>query len=239
MRFHLRHFHLRLSVLCSIAVLATVDSQARVFRGSRPAPDELNDGSLPWENATRTKMTVNGRPAMMHLYSARYTEPVVEQLRARFEALGAKVMILRSDDGATGTAKWPDREARFIVLAPRTEPRKTIIVYYSHPEKTPEKVRFPVPEYVRGTVATTISDDDTGTFLATIQTPDSATDIHTFYARVLQAEGWRMVVPATIHNGTVRGMAAYQKKKKICYVQATDRPGKLNMITLLVKRGAL
>jgi len=227
-------------VVCAIAVvLAAPSLQAKVFRGSRPAPDELNNGSLPWETATRTRMTVNGRPAMMHVYSARHTEPVVEQLRARFEALGAKVLILRSPDGATGTAKWPDREARFLVLAPHTEPRKTIIVYYPQPSKPPRKVRFPVPEYVRGKVATTIIDDDTGTFLATIQTADSATDIHTFYARSLLADGWKMVVPATVHNGTVRGMAAYQKKKKICYVQATDRPGELNMITLLVKRGAL
>ncbi len=233
------YFRWKLSILCSVAVLAVGVSQAKVFRGLGPAPDELNNGTLPWENATRTKMTVNGRLAMLHVYSARYTEPVVEQLRARFEALGAKVMILRSRDGATGTAKWPDREARFLVLAPHTEPRKTIIVYYTQPGQKPVKVRFPVPEYVRGKISTTISDDDTGTFMATIQTADSATDIHTFYARVLQAEGWRMVVPATVHNGSVRGMAAYEKKRKICYVQATDRPGELNMITLLVKRGVL
>lgn len=233
------YFRWKLSILCSAAVLAAGISQAKVFRGLGPAPDELTHGTLPWENATRTKMTVNGRPAMMHVYSARYTEPVVEQLRARFEALGAKVMILRSRDGATGTAKWPDREARFLVLAPHTEPRKTIIVYYTQPGQKPVEVRFPVPEYVRGKIATTISDDDTGTFLATIQTPDSATQIHDFYARALPADGWQMVVPATVHNGTIRGLAAYQKKKKICYVQATDRPGELNMITLLVKRGAL
>ena len=239
MRSFCFHFRWKLLILCSAAVLAAGISPAKVFRGLGPAPDELNNGTLPWENATRTQMTVNGRPATMHVYSARYTEPVVEQLRARFEALGAKVMILRSRDGATGTAKWPDREARFLVLAPHTEPRKTIIVYYTQPGQKPVKVRFPVPEYVRGKIATTISDDDTGTFMATIQTADPATDIHTFYACALQADGWQMVVPASVHNGTIRGMAAYQKKKKICYVQATDRPGELNMITLLVKRGVL
>ncbi len=224
--------------LCIIA-MAAPSPQAKVFRGLGPAPDELNNGSLPWENAVRTKMTVNGKSVMVHIYSARYTEPVVEQLRARFQALGAKVTIMESRDGATGVAKWPDREARFLVLAPHTEPRKHIVVYYPQPSGTPKKVRFPVPEYARGKTTTTISDDDTGTFLAMIQTPDSATDVHAFYARSLQAEGWEMVVPATVRNGTVRGMAAYQKKKKVCYVQATDRPDKLNMVTLLVKGGAL
>lgn len=233
------HFRRGLWVACAVVALVVLSPQAKVFRGSRSAPDELNNGSLPWETATRTQMTVNGQPAKMHIYSARYTEPVVEQLRARFEALGAKVEILKSRDGATGTAKWPDREARFLVLAPHSEPRKTIIVYYTQLGKTPRKVRFPVPEYVRGKVVTTISDDDTGTFLATIQTADPATDIHTFYAQSLLAKGWEMVVPATVHNGSVQGMAVYQKKKKICYVQAVDRPGKLNLITLLVKRGAL
>lgn len=239
MRFLSTHFRRGLPIFCAAVVLFAMTSPAKVFRGMGSAPDELSNGSLPWENAIRTKMTVNGHSAMMHIYSARYTEPVVEQLRARFEALGAKVVILRSPDGATGTAKWPDREARFLVLAPQAEPRKTIIVYYTQPGETPRKVRLPVPEYVRGKILTTISDDDTGTFLATLQTTDSATDIHAFYARTLQAKGWAMVAPATVHNGTIRGMATYQKKKKICYVQAAERPGELNMITLLVKGGAL
>jgi hypothetical protein len=232
-------FHFRAGFFLLVLLLAGVSPQAKVFRGLGVAPDELNNGNLPWETATRTKMTVNGHPAQVHIYTARYSEPVVKQLRARFEALGAKVTLFKSRDGATGVAKWPDREARFIVLAPHTEPRKFILVYYTQPNAKKKHVRFPVPQYTRGTTLTTISDDDTGTFLATIQTADSATDVHTFYARQLLANGWKMVVPATVHNGTIRGMAAYQKKKKICYVQASDYSGKLNMITLLVKRGTL
>lgn len=233
------HFRRGLLAACIIAGFTAASLQAKVFRGLGPAPDELNNGNLPWETASRTKMTVNGKSAMVHIYSARYTEPVVEQLRGRFEALGAKVTVMASRDGATGVAKWPDREARFIVLAPHSEPRKHIIVYYTKPDAVSKKVRFPVPEYARGKTRTTISDDDSGTFLATIDTSDSATDIHTFYAQALQGSGWKMVVPATVNNGTVQGMAAYQKKKKICYVQAVDRLGEPNMITLLVKGGSL
>jgi hypothetical protein len=226
-------------VLVAAAMLVAPAAQAKVFRRGGAAPDELNNGSLPWENAYRANMTVNGRPARMHIYSARFSEPVVEQLKARFQSLGATVRVAGSRDGATGTAVWPDREASFIVLAPHDQPRQTIMVYFPEAGKKTGKVVFPVPEFKRGKTLTTISDDDTNTFLATIETPVSATEAHSFYAGALQGEGWTLAAPALVDNGTISGMAVYQKKERVCYVQATDRMAGLNMVTLLVKGGTL
>lgn len=229
-----------MALCCACLFLATPKpALAKVFRWGGRAPEELNNGSLPWDNAYKASMTVNGRKALLWIYSARHSEPVAEQLRSRFQALGAEVEMCSSEHGVTGKAKWPDREASFFTLSPPQEPTQQIFVYYPEPGSVPKEVRFPVPEYMRGKVLTTISDDDTSTFFATIETSDSATEIHSFYARELSAKGWAMVAPARVANGTVSGMAAYQKKSKVCYVQAVDRMGRPNMITLLVKGGAL
>ena len=98
---------------------------------------------------------------------------------------------------------------------------------------------MPVPEFNRAKVRNTITDDETGTYSATLETSASCTEVHSFYAGALQAEGWEMVAPALVKDGRISGMAVYQKKRKICYVQAVDRVGGLNLITLLVKGGAL
>jgi hypothetical protein len=212
---------------------------AKVFRWGQKAPDELNNGSLPWDNAYRVNMTVNGKPTRMHVYSARHSEPVLHQLTTRFEALGARVRATRSQDGATGVAQWPDRSASFIILSPDNEPNQTVMVYFPDPDARVEQVTFPVPEYTRAKRVTTISDDDTATFMATSETSDSATEIHDYYLRSMKGDGWELRSPALVKNGTVSGMAVYQKGKKICYVQAVDRQGRPNMVTLLVKGGAL
>jgi hypothetical protein len=231
----------RISVLAAFflsgIILPASGKVFRLFGGSDG--DAFQNGSLPWDSAYRTQMTVNGRKATVKIYAARYTEPVEEQLKRRFEDLGAQVLMARSESGATGTAKWPDRSVGFIVMSPPGEPLQQIVIYEPEPGTKGVPGRLPVPAYPQGKVVNVISDDDTGTLYATLESSASATDAHSFYARELPAQGWSMVAPAMVRHGTISGMAVYQKKKKICYVQATDRVGGLNMITLLVKGGAL
>ncbi|QBG48017.1 hypothetical protein EGM51_11640 [Verrucomicrobia bacterium S94] len=210
----------------------------RLFGGGAADGDRFHNGSLPWDKAYVTEMTVNGRPAVMRIYSARFSEPVVHQLKSRFEQMGAQVQVQENENGATGRAVFPDQSVGFLVLKPPQQPTQQIFVY----EPTGERgtsVKSPVPEYRRAKVRTTISDDKTGTYLATLETTSSATETHVFYAGALQGAGWKMISPALIKNGTVSGMAVYEKKSRVCYVQATDRMDGVNTITILVKGGAL
>lgn len=226
--------------LLALLVLV-VPVSGRVFRSLGPTKvPELNNGLYPWENAYQTTMTVNGKPTEMRLYSVRFSQPVVEQLKGRFEDLGAAVVLNETPDGATGMAKWPDgQEARFLVLSPASEPRHLVFVFYPEPGSNQDEVRFPVPKYDRGTVESTVSNEKTDTFSATLSTPDSATQVHSFYASRMAAEGWTLVAPATVGNGTIGGMAVFMKRSQVCYVQSTDKPGQPNMVTLLVKGGRL
>jgi len=216
-----------------------VGVQARVWRGLKAKDPLLSGGTLHWTVARRTKLTQNGKPVEMNLYTVPSAEPAVSQLKSRFEALGAKVVIVRGRDGVTGVARWPNKKARFIVLTPLNDPLKYIIVTWSHPKKRVKKVKLFVPTYPRGKKPTTISDDETHTIIISQQTTDSPEEVYSFYARRLTANGWKMVVPAIVSHGVIRGVATYQKKKRICFVQASRRKGGLNMITVLVKKGTL
>ncbi len=226
--------------LIASCLLSSISS-ARVFRLLGPAKTpEVNDGRHGWETAYKTTMTVNGRPTEVRLYSARHSEPVVEQLAARFQELGAKVSVSRTPDGASGVAVWPDqKEARFLVLSPKSEPRHLFFVFYPEPGTSPEAAPFPVPKYAGGTVQYTVSNDKTGTFFSSISSMADSSELHTFYATEMAADGWELTMPALVSDGGVSGMAVYQKGKKVCYVQAVNRPGRANMLTLLVKSGKL
>ena len=69
--------------------LALSPVYGRVFQVVGQVPGQLNTVGLPWDSAYQTTMTVNGRKRLVHVYSARYTEPVVEQLKNQFELQGA------------------------------------------------------------------------------------------------------------------------------------------------------
>ncbi len=226
-------------VLLSVVLALSLPAFGRVFRlFGGGGEDGFHNGTLPWDKAYVTQMTVNGRPATVRIYSARFSEPAVNQLKTRFEELGARVEMTRTEEGAAGRAVFPDRALGFLVLRPPKEPTQQIFVY--EPTGAPGRpAKPPVPEYPRATVRTTVTDEDTGTFLATFDTASSATETHVFYAEAMTAAGWKMVAPALIKDGTVTGMAVYERKSQVCYVQATDRVGGPNMITLLVKGGAL
>lgn len=214
---------------------------AKVFRFLGPAKNpELNNGRYGWESAYKTQMTVNGRPSEVRLYSARFDDPVLDQLKTRFEEQGAKVALVQTPGGATGVALWPDgKEARFLVLSPATEPRQLIFVFYPELGSSPKNVRLPVSKYPGSTTEFTVSNDETKTFFASFSTMASATELHTFHASALAAEGWKLLTPALVRDGSISGMAVFQKGKKVCYVQAVNRPGRLNTVTLLVKGGKL
>jgi hypothetical protein len=225
-----------------VAVLSciTFPVSGKVFRlfGGGEGNDSFLNGSLPWDYAYETQMTVSGRPATMRVYSARFSEPVVQQLKSRFEQLGATVEINPSEMGATGRAIFPDQTISFLILKPPQEPTQQIFIY----EPTGEQQRaekMPVPDFNRATIRSVITDDETGTYLATLDTSASSTEAHSFYGKALQAEGWKMVAPGLIKNGRISGMAVYEKNSKVCYVQAVDRVDGPNMITLLVKGGTL
>ncbi|MBN2685485.1 MAG: hypothetical protein JXR40_09425 [Pontiellaceae bacterium] len=225
--------------VCGI-ILVTVVS-AEVFR-TNPAgasAAKLNNGVYRWENAYTTTMTVNGRKSEVELYSVHVAEPVLAQLKDRFEQMGARVSITPGPDGATGTARWSDREARFLVLSPKEIERQLVFVFYPELGTVPQPVTFPVPQYQAVTVCQTISDDESGMFLATLSTTDEIAGIHRFYAEQMAAEGWGQVAAAPVIDGVPSGMAVYMKGTEVCYVQAVDRGGRDNMITLLVKGGKL
>lgn len=227
------------ALLLSAAFFMTFPVSGKVYRlFGGGGEDGFQNGSLPWDTAYKTEMTVNGRPAVVSVYSARHSEPVINQLKDRFEQLGATVQLARSGDGASGRAVWPDRSVGFLVVKPPKEPVQQIFIY-EPTGKQGRAANMPVPEFSRAKVRNTITDDDTGTYMATLQTTASCTEVHTFYAGALQADGWEIVAPALIKDGRVSGMAVYQKKQKVCYVQAVDRVGGLNLITLLVKGGTL
>lgn len=219
--------------------LLQAGSHAKVWRILGGSEHRLNVTGLPWEGAYQTTMNVNGRRNEVHLYSARYTEPVVEQVRRQFEAQGARVTLRTTEEGASGIAKWEGREAKILVLSPKTEPRHLIFLFYPDPSARREQVVFPVPRYKQAEPKNVVVDEDTGVFSATIKTYDSATEVHDYYLAKLTSKGWSLVLPARISNGEVNGMAIYQKKKQICYVQAVNKQGRANIVTLLVKGGKL
>jgi hypothetical protein len=226
-------------LLASASMLLAVPASGKVFRlFGGGTQDAFQNGSLPWDTAYVTTMSVNGRPANVKVYSARYSEPVVEQLKSRFEQLGAKVQMGSTSEGTTGRAVWPDHTIGFLVLKPPLEPTQQILIY-EPVGKQERPAKLPVPEFNRATIRSTVTDDETGTFLATLNTSASCTEVHSFYAGALQAEGWKLVAPALVKNGRISGMAVYEKKSKVCYVQAVDRIDGPNMITLLVKGGTL
>ncbi|VGO21498.1 hypothetical protein SCARR_03572 [Pontiella sulfatireligans] len=226
-------------LLLLVFLSCTTASFARVWRVVGHLDGQLNTAGLPWTKAYNTTMTVNGLKNEVVLYSVRYSQPAVEQLENQFKAQGAAVMVKRTEEGASGVARWPDREARFLVLSPKAQPRHLVFIFYPEPSGQLRESRFPVPEYDRGELMNVVTDDDTHTFFATVKTFDSPTLVHDFYRNSLSALGWQTVMPPVVNHGEVKGVAIYQKKKKICYVQSAGRQAGSNLVTLLVKGGAL
>ncbi|MBN2703464.1 MAG: hypothetical protein JXR23_04560 [Pontiellaceae bacterium] len=225
--------------VCGIILVTVVSAEVFRINPAGASSPKLNNGVYRWENAYTTTMTVNGRKSEVELYSVHPAEPVLAQLKDRFEQMGANVTTSVGPDGATGTARWTDRDARFLVLSPQEIDRQLVFVFYPERGTVPKSVIFPVAQYPDAAVCQTISDDKSGLFLATLSTTDAAAEVHRFYADQMAAAGWGQVAAAPPVNGAPSGMAVYARGSEVCYVQAVDRTGRDNRITLLVKGGKL
>ncbi len=211
-------------------------AQGKVFRSIGTAEGRLNTVGLPWEFAYRTTMDVNGQKNDLHVYAARFNEPVVDQLKDQFERQGAKVKISETKDGAQGLARWEDREARILVLAPPSQPNQMVFLFYPKPGKAGAPARLPIPEYPGGLAKKTVTNQGTGSICATMDTEDPPEQVLAYYAGALSADGWRAVLPSAA--GSSR-MAIYQKRERICTILASHRPEGPNRVTLLVKEQGL
>lgn len=210
--------------------------KGRVFRAVGIRAGRLNTVGLPWQFAYRTPLNVNGQKNDLYVYSARFNEPVVEQLRDQFEAQGAKVVISETKDGAQGLAKWADREARILVLSPSTQPNQMVFLFYPEPGTVQAPPRLPVPEFPGAFAQKTVANESTGTLCATSQTEARPEQVQAFYAGVLSADGWSTVVPPS--QGTAR-MAIYQKQGRICCLFVAQQSAGPSRVTLLVNHGGL
>ncbi len=207
-------------------------ADGRVFRALGVRAGQLNTAGLPLEFAYRTTMAVDGRRTEVHVYSARFNEPVVEQLRDQFEQQGFKAVFQETADGAFGVAKGDGREARILVLSPDSQPNQMVFLFYPEVGNS-GKSRFPIPGYPGGKMGRTVLDEDTHTICTTLETMDSAEQVHSFYAGVLAANGWKPTIPRA------GGMAVFRKRNQVCCILAKGRPGEPNRVTLLVKGGGL
>ena len=223
-----------LFILSFIALLAGLTLRplyAKVFRTVSDTRGRLNAVGLPWEQAYTTSMHVNGVRNDVVVYSARYNEPVVEQLKAQFELQGAEVVAEKSaDGGGVGYARWEDGEARFVVAAPDSQPNIIIFLFYPEPG-SPELPEFPIADYPQGRVLDTVSNDGTETFCRTLVTADSVMQVQRYYAEVLARDGWEPVLPLRMSNG----LSCYRKKEQTCSVLATRRDDSETNVTLLVR----
>ncbi len=210
-----------------------------VFRAFNVPKGRLNVSGLPWEFAYRTTMQINGERNELELYSARFNEPVLQQLKDCFEAQGAAISLVPSKDGARGVAKWEDKTARILVLSPETRPNQLIFLFYPDGKKNASSGDFPVPVYPRARDGETVSNEKTGTVCKTLLTEDAVESVQQFYADVLANDGWSLVLPPRLDGVSVGSMAMYQKNERICCVMTSGNPGMANRVTLLVKGGGL
>ncbi len=212
---------------------------AKVWRVVGELHGRINVNGLPWTKAYQTRMNVNGKCSDLVMYTARYTEPVVDQIKLQLEMQGAKVQVRGSAEGVVGLARWPDCEAKFLVVSAPSQPTHFIFFTYPDPSFLQTKPKLKVPEYINGVLRNIVEDEDTRTVFASFDTNDPGSQIHLFYGKALRAKGWELVVPAVFQNGQASGVSVYQKNNDLCYVQVSERKGASNLISLLVKGGEL
>ena len=221
-----------------VLLVGALAVNGRVFRAVGVRAGQLNTVGLPLEFAYRTTMAVDGRRTEVHVYSARFNEPVVEQLRDQFEQQGFEVSFRQTADGAFGVAKGDGRETRILVLSPDSQPNQMVFLFYPEVGNS-GKSRFPIPGYPGGKMGHAVLDEDTDTFCATLETMDSSEQVHAFYAGVLGANGWKPATPPARSGNPEGGMAIFHKRNQVCCILAKDRPGGSNRVTLLVKGAGL
>ena len=203
----------------------------RVFRITGETHGRFNAAGLPWESAHETTMTVNGRKNDVVVYSVRYSEPVLEQLRAQFERQGATVTLTSdANGGAKGLARWDGGSARILVLAPESRPNNLVFLFY--PSRSPSSAaQPPVPDYPRGHTENTMVNNDTEAFCTILSTTDPAGQVQRHYAESLVRDGWKPLLPLPFSAG----LSFYHRKESTCCVQTGTRENGETVVTVLVR----
>jgi hypothetical protein len=195
-------------------------------------------GGLPWKKAYEAEMIVNDKHRVMHLYSARYDEPVFAQLNNVLQGLGAKFTYSHTGDGLTGVARKDGFEVRVLVSSPGSEPRHLIFLTYLDPNGR-RKIKDPVSPYPNGVKISSVANLKTGTTYFSYKTSDTPMEIHEFYERALLADGWERMTPPVFGRVSGEAMAVFQKKKQVCHIQVRQRDGFSSTIAVLVKKGSM
>ncbi|MBN2162918.1 MAG: hypothetical protein JXR25_08755 [Pontiellaceae bacterium] len=202
-----------------------------VFRTGGNPKGRLNAVGLPWQEAYRTTMTVNGRRNDVVVFSARYDEPVAVQLKAQFELQGAEVhMAVDPQGGAMGTARWEGGEARIVVVGASDLPNQLVYLFY--PEQgTPRSVKAPVSGYPRANITEQVVNEDTGTFCSTAITADSVEQVQRYYQEIMAQEGWSPLLSLPLGGG----ISWFRKGEKSCCILARPQDNGETTVTLLVR----
>lgn len=230
---------LRFHLTAILILLLPGFASARVWQAAGKFQGRMNPTGLSWTKAYQTRMNVNGRRSDLVMYTARYTEPVVEQIKQQLEMQGAEVKLSRSAQGAVGHARWSDSEAKFMVISSPSQPTHFIFFTYPNRSLLQSLPKLRVPEYVNGELRNIVEDEETQTVYASFDTHDTASEVHVYYGRTLPAKGWELVVPAVFRYGQAKGVSVYQKNNSLCYIQVTERSGEPSLLSILVKGGGL
>jgi hypothetical protein len=190
-------------------------------------------GRLPWDKAYETEMRVNGKRTELHVYTARYDQPVEAQLKQVLESIGSEVRSAAA--GGAGVAALNGYEVSYLVSAPPSEPVKFIFLSYRDPRGTavPD---FPVALYPNGEVVSTVADSRTQAEYASIETRDTSTEVHEFYRHLLMSEGWQQIRPCTVSGGESKGLAIYGKREKLCFIDVVPNKNFYSTVSVLVQR---
>ncbi len=219
-----------LAAACCCALLPWM-VQGKVYRVVSDTGGRLNVVGLPWEFAYETTMDLNGRRNALKVYSARWDEPVAEQLAAQFESQGAVVKLGKSPDGgAIGTATWDGGEARIVIAAAGERANQIVFIFYPEAEvaATPG---FSIAIHPRAQSKNIVANEQTRTCCATFSTTDSPEQVRRYYEDILGSDGWKPLLSSERSDG----VAWFQKGEQSCCVKATSKNNGATLVTLLVR----
>lgn len=227
----MRNLRKGILIVAFLAAVLPWRAQGRVYRIVGDTHGRLNVSGLLWEAAYRTTMIVNGRENDVVVYSVRFSQPAVAQLKGQFERQGAKVKLKWTENGgAVGVAKWDGGKARFVVMTPGNRLNRLVFLFYPVKKKVSSS-KFPIPTYPRGKTTHTVVDKDTHTSCETLLTEDSIMQVQSYYTKALAGDGWVPLLPRSRPGGLVW----FHKQEKTCCVMASRRDNGETMVTLLVK----
>lgn len=230
--FHVRSPRTAAALLVFILCLGAGASVFRIL--GRTWSGWVPTGSLPWEKAYEAEMVVNGKRTELHVFTARYNQPVEEQLKQTLESVGADFNT--SAVGSAGIATLNDYSVSYMISAPPSEPVKFIFLSYTDPAGSVPQ-HFPVELYSNGEVLSIVSNVGSRSECATVRTSDTPVEVHEFYRQLLLSQGWAQVKPSHAAYDERTDMAVYRKKEKICFIDVVPGENISSTITVLVENG--